>query len=560
MPGWNHHIAAMALMAASALGGAGCAQLPETADPQPAPAEQPTQAPPETAPARAEERVGDEMELAEEAAPFPNLGEAGHGALFDGEDEIWTHLRQRFALSDHLDEPRVQAQIDWYRCHPDFLERVTARAEPFLYLIYQEIERRGLPGELLLLPVVESAYLPYAYSHGRAAGLWQFIPSTGRHYGLKQNWWYDGRRDVLASTRAALTYLQRLAEHFDGDWLLALAAYNAGEGNVRRAIRRNARRGKPTDFWHLDLPRETRHYVPKLLAVKALVRDPQFYGLQLWPVPFEPQLAEVELDSQIDLAIAAELADLDLEQIYLLNPGFNRWATDPDGPHRLLLPLDRVETFQARLRELPAEARVTWRRHRIREGETLSQIAERYRTTVRVLKESNKLRGNLIRAGDHLLVPTAYRSAKAYTLSAEQRRAQTQATPKGAVEHLHVVQAGDTFWDIARRYGISVRQLAAWNGMAPGDILRPGDRLVIWLPAERQEASLSLPDFDHPLAAQTRRRVSYSVRRGDSLYRIAQRFNVAVTDIQRWNRLGERELLHPGQSLTLYVDVTRQGG
>lgn len=500
------------------------------------------------------------VEAQEESAPFAQISLQGHHALFDSEDEIWTRVRRGYALPEHLDEPRVQSQIDWYRCHPDFLERVTARAEPYLHLIFKEIEARGMPSELLLLPVVESAYLPYAYSHGRAAGLWQFIPSTGRHFGLRQDWWYDGRRDVVASTRAALDYLQRLNQRFNGDWLLALAAYNGGQGTVGRAIERNARRGLPTDFWSLDLPRETQDYVPKLLAVAAIVRDPGLFDMALWPVPDEPYLTEVGLDSQIDLAIAADLAGLSVEEIYLLNPAFNRWATSPDGPHRLLLPIESAGRFQANLAALPAQARVTWRRHRIHEGESLGTIARSYGTTVAVLKQSNGLRGNTIRAGDHLLVPTAQPASADYRLTAEQRRQATQAQPKGAIKRTHVVRPGDTFWDIARRHGVSVRQLAAWNGMAPGDILRPGDEIVIWLTARAGEASLRLPDTDHPLSAETRRKVRYSVRSGDSLYRIAQRFSVDVADIQRWNNMNDGHLLRPGQALTLYVDVTRQGG
>ena len=573
MPGFDQNIKKGFLSLAVAFAMGGCASLDRTdpaAEMAPGttssiPAALPTDVnPAEDASAAAVDGAAPQdpqasVEAQEETAPFTAIDLHAHHSLFDSEDEIWTRVRQGFAMPEYADEPRVQAQIDWYRCHPDFLERVTARAEPYLHLIQEEIEARGMPSELLLLPVVESAYLPYAYSHGRAAGLWQFIPSTGRHFGLEQDWWYDGRRDIVASTRAALDYLQLLSKNFDGDWLLALAAYNSGQGTVKRAIERNARRGLPTDYWNLDLPRETEAYVPKLLAVKALVDDPELFGIELWPVPDEPYLTEVALDSQIDLAIAAELAGLSVEEIYLLNPAFNRWATSPDGPTRLLLPLDSAERFQANLAKLPAQSRVTWRRHRIREGENLGTIARRYGTTIAVLKQSNGLRGNTIRAGDHLLVPTAYRANGDYNLAADQRREATQSKPQGAVKRTHIVRPGDTFWDIARRHGVSVRQLAAWNGMAPGDVLRPGDELVIWLPAGASQAALRLPDMTHPLGEQTLRKVRYSVRSGDSLYRIAQRFSVEVSDIQRWNNMANGHLLRPGQPLTLYVDVTSQG-
>ncbi|MGD8497711.1 MAG: LysM peptidoglycan-binding domain-containing protein [Chromatiales bacterium] len=508
-------------------------------------------------PPQADPELDPEVAAAEESAPFPDQPPGTGAAAIDA--DIWVRARQGFNLADHSDHPRVQQHIDWHRCNHDFLQRVTARAEPFLHFILERIEAQGLPSELLLLPVIESAYLPYAYSHGRAAGLWQFIPSTGRLYGLKQNWWYDGRRDVLASTDAALRYLARLHKTFDGDWLLALAAYNAGQGNVRKAIRRNQRKGKPTDFWHLKLPTETRHYVPKLLAVAAIVQDPELYGIDLWPVPDEPYLTVVKFDSQIDMAIAAELAGLELEELYLLNPAFNRWATDPKGPHRLLLPATSAEPFRTGLASLPRKQRVTWVRHEIRSGESLGTIARRYGTTISVLKRSNQLRGTMIRAGDHLLVPTSSRSKTAYSLSASERRVATQSRPQGARKHLHVVRSGDTFWDLAQRYQVSVRQLARWNGMAPGDILRPGDRLVVWLPAA-SGAALSLPDFSHPLGDQTLRKVRYSVRKGDSLYRIAQRFSVGIDDIQRWNQLSREHVLRPGQRLTLFVDVTRYEG
>jgi len=501
----------------------------------------------------------DEIAETEERAPFPDLSVEGSQQLapFEASQDIWPRVRRGFALEDGLNELRVQSHLDWHRCRIDFIERVTARAEPYLHLILEEIEQREVPTELALLPIVESAYIPYAYSHGRAAGLWQFIPATGQRFGLKQNWWYDGRRDVVESTRAALDYLEYLHKLFDGDWLLALAAYNAGEGNVRRAIRRNEARGLPTDFWHLDLPRETQNYVPKLLALKALVSEPEYHNVNLWPVPDEPYLTVVPLPSQMDLAVAAELAEMEVDDMYMLNPAFNRWATDPNGPHALLLPIDRATRFRTGLAELPAEQLVTWQRHRIQSGETLGHIATRYNTTVSVIQRSNQLRSSNIRAGDYLLVPVAQRPSGDYALTADQRRAAIQNTEREGRRIRYEVQPGDTFWDIARRYAVSVNQLAKWNGMAPRDTLRAGDQLIIWVtdapPA--QGATLRLPDLERKIPGQTVRRVSYSVRQGDSLFGIARRFSVNVADIQRWNGI-DGSLLRPGQRLTLYVDVT----
>ena len=472
------------------------------------------------------------------------------------EDDFWEDLRSEFGLPDYSDQPSVQQFIAWHQCNPDFLQRVTARGEPYLHLIYEEARERGVPAELVLLPVVESAFVPFAYSHGRAAGIWQFIPSTGRHFGLRQDWWYDGRRDILASTRAALDYLVRLNRQFDGDWLLALAAYNAGAGNVRKAIRHNRKHGRPTDFWHLKLPRETRYYVPKLLAVAEIVRNPALYGIELWPVENQPYLVAVDTGGQIDLALAAELADMSLEELYQLNPAFNRWATSPHGPHRLLLPIDKATLFSERIQQLPADQRVTWVRHRIRIGETLSHIARRYHTTVAVLKEVNGLRGHRIRAGHHLLVPTSSRPLTRYTLSEQQRKARLRSTPHGKTRIDYRVRHGDTLWDIARAHGVGVRQLAKWNGMAPRDPLRPGQTLVIWKSAASLQG-LRPMRVSANLPVGKPRTIRYTVRKGDSLYRIASRFRVSVADIRRWNRIRDDGLLRPGQRLTLHIDITR---
>ncbi|MEJ2480620.1 MAG: LysM peptidoglycan-binding domain-containing protein [Acidihalobacter sp.] len=468
---------------------------------------------------------------------------------------IWTDIRSGFGLPNDNSKPRVQAELDWYSKHAAYLERVTARAEPYLYYIYQQLKKRHMPTELALLPVVESAFIPYAYSRSRAAGIWQFTPSTGLHFGLKQNWWYDGRRDIYASTNAALDYLQLLHDQF-GSWLLALAAYNSGAGTVHAAIRYNKRRHRPTDFWHLNLPRETRHYVPKLLAVKAIVQDPQKFAVQLWPIPNKPYLAVVDLKSQIDMALAAKLAGIQLKELYLLNPGYNRWATDPDGPHRLLLPASRVTGFKQALAKVPSRERVTWIRHRVRSGDTLSQIALEYHTTISIIRRTNHLKGNTIRAGHYLIVPRSSRPYRVYAMAGGPRRI-TNPLPKGRGEkQIHTIRSGDTLWDLARRYRVSVHQLARWNGLSTHTPLHPGKKLIIWVKPTRYasaRASLAAPRGNGQV-----RTVSYTVRRGDSLYSIAHRFGVHIPDIRRWNDLGHKNLLHPGQPLKLRVDVTQQ--
>ncbi|HEX7046832.1 MAG TPA: LysM peptidoglycan-binding domain-containing protein [Gammaproteobacteria bacterium] len=467
-----------------------------------------------------------------------------------GPGNLWFRIRDGFVL-DSIENPEINAQLEWYAAHQEYLDRVATRATPYMHFIVEAIEERGVPMEIALLPIVESAFDPFAYSHGRAAGLWQFIPGTGRRFDLKQNWWYDGRRDVAQATRAALEYLEYLHGMFD-NWLLALAAYNSGEGNVSRAIRYNEARGLPTDFWHLRLPRETRAYVPKLLALKLLLEEPEKYGVNWKPIPDEAYLASVDVGRQIDLALAASLAGIDVEQVYLLNPGFNRWATDPNGPHNLLLPIETVETFKTALAELGPRDTVSWERHRIRSGESLLSIANQYETTVDLIKEINGIRGNLIRAGDTLTVPVAMKSLSRYALSAENRLEAKQDRDRDGRRVDHRVASGESFWSISREYNVGIRELAAWNGMAPTDPLRAGQTLAVWTEKPAVLVATSLGP------SERLRTITYTVRRGDSLARIANRFEVRINDIARWNDLSTEDYLQPGQRLTLRVDITKQ--
>jgi len=393
-------------------------------------------------------------------------------------EDVWDRLRGGFAL-DGSEHERVVQQLGHYSQHPLYMGQISERAAPYLHYIVEAVESRGMPMEVVLLPVVESGFQPHAYSSGHAAGIWQFIPGTGEHYGLKNTWWYDGRRDVIAATEAALNYLDRLQSLFDGDWKLAFAAYNAGEGTVLRAIRSNEERGEPTDFWNLSLPRETMAYVPRLLAVRALIENPEYHQQELISIPNSPFLRVVEVGSQIDLSLAAELADISMETLSMLNPGFSRWATDPDGPHVLALPLDNAEQFKRALADLPVKQRMRWHQHVVAPGETLSHIASRYSTTVGLVQEANNLRGHVIRAGATLLVPAA------------------GATHAGA---------------------------------APG----------------QGQSGLQ--------------RIEYTVRRGDSLSHIAQRYNVTVADLRNWNNIALDAYLQPGQRLKLHVDAQAQGG
>lgn len=461
------------------------------------------------------------------------------------DQDLWDRIRRGYALNLDQDNPRVSAQRDWYARHPQYFTRVTTRSERYLHFIVEEAEARDMPLELVLLPVVESAFDPFAYSHGRAAGPWQFIPSTGKYFGLDQTWWYDNRRDIVRSTRAALDYLQQLSERFDGDWLLALASYNAGGGTVSRARRRNEEAGLPTDFWNLDLPSETTAYVPKLLAVAQIVRTPQRYGVTLHPIDDQPYFASVDVGGQIDLAQAASLAGISTEELYLLNPAFNRWATAPHGTTELLVPVSAADTFRERVAGLSPQERMRWLRYTIRPGDSLIAIARRHRTTAAVLRDINDLQGSTIVAGRTLLIPE--RAAANSRLAG-----QTDRAGGGRQRVDHRVASGETLWALARSYDVSVRELARWNDMSPGDPLRIGQTLAVWT-EDGPAASRAAEHRDEMI-----RKVRYSVRQGDSLYAIASRFNVSVSQIRDWNNgVKQRRYLQPGDRLTLYVDVRR---
>lgn len=474
----------------------------------------------------------------------------------DQNRDLWDRIREGYAFETQI-HPRIDAELNWYASHPEYLGRTLERARPYLHLIVDEVEKRNIPLEIALLPIVESAYQPFAYSRSHAAGLWQFIPETGKRYGLRQDWWYDGRRDVIASTRAALDYLEYLNAFFEGDWMLALAAYNSGEGNVRRAVTRALEAGKPTDFWSLPLPRETRAYVPKLLALREIFQQPEEYGVILPALPDEPVIARVDTGGQIDLARAAELAGIGIDDLYRLNPAFNRWATAPDGPHELLLPLDAVDRFNLALAVLGDENRVTWTRHLIRDGETLDGIARRHHTTVAILREVNGINGHVIRAGRSLVVPGT-RQGSDFLAHIDLRRNVARAPSSGGGKpQQHIVRSGDTLWNIARKYRVSVKQLTEWNSIDAEASLRPGQRLVLAQSGGTVQAGSGRTGSGKGAASATQR-ISYVVRKGDSLSRISEQFNVKLTELMRWNSLSRDDYLQPGQRLIVYVDATRR--
>ncbi|MGB5716749.1 MAG: LysM peptidoglycan-binding domain-containing protein [Gammaproteobacteria bacterium] len=457
--------------------------------------------------------------------------------------EFWEQLRQGFRLPDS-EQSAVTARATRYGRNPQQVELIFRRGEPYLAYILSEVQKRNFPTEIALLPFVESGYDPFAFSYGRAAGMWQFIPATGKLYGLQQDWWYDGRRDVVESTQAALNYLDYLQNKFEGDWLLAVAAYNSGSGAVSKAIKKNRKAGKPTDFWHLQLPKETAAYVPKLLAISSIVRHPDKYNISFSPVEMQPAFTVVETPGQMDISVAAELAGMNTEALYLLNPGYNHWTTHPDGPHQLVVPVTHSATFKENIATLPESQLTRLVRHKVQSGETLSQIAQRNNTTTNALLSSNQLNNTLIRSGQYLLVPVGQQDAAQYATLNRRIQAANGARSK----QTYSVRHGDSLWTIARKYRVTVKQVSSWNKLDARAPIKPGQKLFIYKNSTGSNATSRV------------KTVVYTVRSGDSLYLISKKFNVSINDLRRWNNLGKDKYLQPGQSLKLYVDVTHVTG
>ncbi len=467
------------------------------------------------------------------------------------EKDLWRYIANRYTLKKP-NQKHLYWHIDWFKKNPDYLTRVTKRAQPYLFLVTQEVEKAGLPIEIALLPIVESAYYPFSYSHGSASGLWQFIPSTGKLYGLEQNWWYDARRDVLASTRAAVKYLKNLNKLFKGDWLLAIAAYNSGPGRVQKAIKKNKKQGKKTDFWHLDLPKETRGYVPRLLAVSELIKFPEKYGQTITSVSNQHQLDVVSLDSQFDLATISSWSGLDLEEIYNLNPGLKRWATPAGNPYQLLLPLSNSAIFKEQVSNNPIQDRVKWVRHKIKKGESLGGIAKQFKTTIEQIQSINHLSTSVIKAGDYLIVPVSQRSDNSYLLSDTEREKQRLIAKKTDKKIIHQVSSGESLWLIANRYNVSVNQIIRWNHLDRSKPLTLGKKLVLWQPTTPKDKDLSALTT---VGIDIDRTVIYTVKSGDYLSKIAKRFDVSVSQIIKWNQLDKNNHLKIGQKLKIIVNV-----
>lgn len=502
--------------------------------------------------------------------------------------DVWERTRAGFKLEAN-DNERIAAQRGWFSKRQDYLDRMTARASHYLYHTVTEAEKLGIPTELALLPIIESSYDPFATSPAQAAGLWQFIPGTGKIYGLRQTWWYDGRRDVLESTRAAYKFLGQLYKKF-GSWELALASYNWGPGNVQKAIDRNLAAGLPTDYWSLRMPAETMAYVPRFLAVAQIIKDPTAFGVRLKPIVNKPHFRETYAKNQVDLSAVAKIAGLTTKQLYQLNPAYMRWATNPDGPHRVLVPTDTNEAFEELLAGLPVPDRyiTVTKRYVVKKGDTIYRIAAKFDTTAAHLK---RLNGSLISKKGKVAVGKSLVIAKVRTLvsgenvaseqlvnPAAERIAQLEKAEENKAKDTdkiatkknndddempmrksyHKVRSGDTLYSIAKRYDVTIKELADWNDLKAKNGVKTGIKLIVYKEDTRsnkkakkdddKDTKVAKNDDDQPSKSV------HKVRKGDTLSSVAKRYGVSVKQLAAWNDLKPKSSLKAGTKLTILDD------
>jgi len=458
---------------------------------------------------------------------------ATHAGLFSkSSDDIWVVMAQNFKLKDHSKHPLVKQQIAFYTKQPHLLNQIAQQAEPYLHMILTEIEKRDLPHEFMLLPIMESAYDPTANSHAGASGLWQFMPRTAKSFGMDRNWWYDGRNDVYASTQGALTYLTYLVKFFDGDWLLAAAAYDSGEGTVQKAIRRNKKAGKKTDYWSLTLPKETRIYVPRFFALATIFSNPSKYGIELNPVPNKPYLKRMDLGQQMALPKIAELANIDLETLKEYNSAYKRLVTAPKGPHTVILPVSNANMLEKKLAKLTKDDHRSWVKYITTQGDNLHNVAQYHDAEPSLIRKVNQLAKSVtLKAGQTLVVP------KPIT----QKAARTK--PFGEQKMIYTIANNDSLWTISKHFQVKLSQLKQWNPELKGDKLFRGEQLTLWI---------STKDASTTDKANNTKTPTYTVRSGDSLSVIAHRYNTTIDNLQTVNDL-TTNTLQIGQTLRLPI-------
>ena len=507
-------------------------------------------APPDFTASRLSPELASPPAAAPAAVPAPAVS-LNSSTLTD--DNLWQRVRLGFQL-EPLDSPLVQENEEWYTNRPDYIQRFVERGAKYLHHIVEEVEKRNMPMEIALLPVVESAFNPKAYSRSKAAGMWQFIPSTGKNFGLKQDWQNDNRRDILASTHAALDYLEKLHGMFDS-WELALAAYNCGEGCVARAIAINQRKGLPTDYLSLKLPPETRNYVPKLIAVKNIILAPGSYGIELDQLPDQPYFTAVKAPPKIDVKLAAKLADMPEDEFVALNPAFNRPVAAPQSGE-FLLPLDKADVFRTNLESYDRPL-VSWTTYNAKRGESLDQIGRKYGVSgsyLRAVNVSLKERRKRLAQPATIMVPMGAKGGFVKAVfenkaAAAAPAASTAAAPQPPATYR--VRQGDTLFGIAMKYDLSVDEIKDANHLTGstlsiGKVLRLSANADAAAPAPAQPKAEPAPTLIKAAAAATSH---YIIQAGDTLFSISQKFGVALADLLRWNKLSPKSVIQPGRKV-----------
>ena len=391
--------------------------------------------------------------------------------------DMWVRLRGSFSLEySNPEDPNLAKFENWYARHPKYFDRLSARAYWYIPYILEQVEARDMPAELALLPAIESAFRPEAVSRSNAVGMWQFIGITGKRIGLRKDWWMDGRRDLVHSTRAALDYLEFLSSEFNGDWELVMAAYNAGEGTIRRAVKSNRSAGKPATYKDLKLRKETREYVPKLFALRNIINEPDRFGISLTPIPNQHTLAVIDAYTQTDLVVAASLIPISAKELGKLNQGYKRGVTPPSGPHHIVVPVKYSEALATGLADLGPNQRLRWARHEVRKGEYLGRIARKHGVTVAAIKSANGLSSNLIKPGQELKIPLSSGFQQYAKASVSDVTIQDGDT-------VYTVKRGDNLWNISQASGIPLQELLKWNNLSKQHTLQPGQKIVIRRPS-----------------------------------------------------------------------------
>ncbi len=440
--------------------------------------------------------------------------------------DLWEVTRQNLHLDDALKHDAVAIQIAWYSKYSGHMRRITENASRYYQYVLSEVLKRGYPAEIALLPAVESHYDPEAYSTSHAAGMWQFIPSTADYYGLERNKSYDARKDIIESTQVALDYLGKLNARFNGDWLLTMAAYNAGGGTISRAIKNNEKAGKPTDFWSLDLPKQTRIYVPRILAISAFVKEPGKYKMPLPPIKNAPYFDVVRTNGDLTVKQAASLANARMSELKQLNPGIIR-NIEGAKPERLLLPIKKADNLRIALGTKP-ESNTPAYADTAKANSTVALNAQQVSAAPSL---------PLINTNDSS-APLSKPKRRVHSISTDTDKYSADSTIH------HKVQSGDTLWSISRKYNVTLEQISLWNNMRSNSPLVAGKHIRI----------SALPSDLASDQAEALRKINYLVRADDSLTDIAQRYNVSVSSIRQWNSLDKSDRLQPGQALTLYIN------